>query len=1309
MEGMDLWTSMFSADFEEGDGVGDNYNHDSNAHADEFIGEEEEEEVDEEQEQEADIDELDDERESEREKEGDDSRRRRRSKQQKGNEPDDDAIFDFELEPIVSIAEPELEPVRRETVALAPPMPTGPPVRAMHRQSLPASFGSSLMPRGGSVVGATPPTRPTTSQINATDENGVPINYELGVIYICPACGAEYRQQDMWKRHMNQMHQYNTRKGLNFVAIDKLYHRCLECNKRIAMHSRENLLKHKFTHLPYRCTKCYICKREYKYRQDLMVHLRMVHCDEVVAMMRDGDTSAGRKTRVREPRTEPHSSQQTAEAFDDDDIIQVKSEHAETDAATTEDDAVTGSTHKRKRSNPAAAVDNGTSAAEICEDYIHYMCPDCATDCDTHAQWSQHIEFVHDYVSRRGLNFRCVDMQMQCLECKQFVIPNTIKTLRAHKFNHLPQPNWMRCKLCYKGYTEHHELVTHLLKQHHLESLMPDAEETEEPVSSASGGDDGEDRAGNGTGNCCDEELTHWDEAPRRGGRISSDDMYEPHIDYLCPQCGREFIEKKHWRTHVVQVHGMNDLAKLNFEVINDRQLKCTECDKIITNAYGIQNAQQHRITHLPYKAYARCRKCHKSYTDRKGLVKHLATYHRVGYEPRKAAGAGTSAGGSQTPKAQTPRKQIVTVANETYEIIYLDEEQSSPGNNNINEENDFGEQMQGDDDEYGISNSAISSSNSRQLSSSAMPNHNPNRYKCVDCGSLFPTQAALKTHISEEHDFMDTHYSAKKFDNAEPTDETAPVSASAPASASTAKTSPGSKKTTLLNPSGASTIEQNYIFLCPSCGKAYKTQFEWRRHINDAHNFDKRQYLNMRQLDKYRYQCTQCKDIVSSSKLKGLQDHHFRHLPYRLYLKCLVCGTCYNHKPNIAAHLRTRHNIYERDTPWRELQPKPQYNYVIMKDKDKDKEARGISSSPSSPTPGSSSCNAGRSLKPQPGLLPTRPAGLNTLEDSISYHNAVDLDFITYYCPKCNKNFDSHAFWRKHIVEQHNYNSRQGLNFRQIDIHHYLCLECYKRVTVTHTKGAIGQLQSHKFRHLPYRSFKCLTCNGEFVRKQMFFKHLNRDTNRCDNKPLSAQETDDDGGEAAESSAGVVSVDGGLPAAAALEEVDPAAYRLRCPQCGDNFTTSSKALWRKHINIYHGLGKREQLHMRKIGEELYRCTDCDEELQSKQLRVLQEHRFRHLPYADYIRCQLCEQQTDELGHGAAAAGLHSMLELQQHIREKHPDLAESDEQMETLLDDDNDSQPANNESAGNGRYMPLPPHLLDDDDMEFEDQYLLG
>eukprot|EP00099_Drosophila_melanogaster_P022581 NP_650090.1 uncharacterized protein Dmel_CG6791, isoform B [Drosophila melanogaster] len=1243
MEGMDLWTSMFSSDFEEGEaesGVAELEDSEQYGNGnDDFLGDTAILDSGDA------IDDLLDAEEDEREEEDD---YEKNSKEPKQPDPDDDALFDFNMEPIVDIAEPQRP-------SLAPAGPMSQQVRPpMQRHSFPGAGGRPRLGSGLSV-------RPTTSQINATDENGVPINYELGVVYICPACGGEFRQQDHWKRHMNHIHKYNTLRGLNFTPLDKLYQRCRECNKRIAMHSRENLLKHKFTHLPFRCTKCYICKREYKYRQDLMVHLRMVHCDEVVAMMREGYNAAGRKTRVRESRTEQLLREKSFRENDDlgeeSDRIEVRNELLEPDAdeSGTQEQTVSEEVSKKKA---------GTrGAAELCEDYIHYMCPDCGTDCDTHAQWSQHIEFVHDYVSRRGLNFRSVDMQMQCLECKKIVTPNTIKSLRAHKFSHLSQPEWLRCKLCYKGYTDHQEIIRHLLQQHHMDTLMSeDAEEEDGDAPSAIEDEcDGDNGNGEGNGAPLDEDSPYFEDAPRRGGRISSDDIFEPHIDYLCPQCGKEFIEKKHWRTHVVMAHSMNDLSKLNFEMINERQLKCTECDKIITNAYGIQNAQQHRITHLPFKAYARCRKCHKSYTDRKGLVKHLATHHRVGW-PRKLSG------GCPAPiltPAKQPRKQIVTVANETYEIIYLDDVDQG----GMEEDNDFGEQMQAEEDEYPIAPPPPSPPPPPQPTTQG----NHQRYKCVHCGTLFATQAAVRVHISEKRCRKTVVRRRRQ-----------PVMSSA-------------------DPS-VPTVEQNYIFLCPSCGFEYKTQFEWRRHINEVHNFDKRQYLNMRQLDKYRYQCTQCKDIVCNSKLKGLQDHHFRHLPYRLYLKCLICGTCYNHKPNIAAHLRARHSIFDRETPTMITKPKQ----VLGRYKDNSREnpklpspppAPALAPAPPSPPACSSSAAASassRSLKPQPGGLPARPAGLNTLEDSISYHNAVDLDFITYFCPKCNQNFDSHAFWRKHIVEQHNFNSREGLNFRQIDNHHYLCLECYKRVTVTHTKGAIGQLQSHKFRHLPHRSFKCLTCGGEFVRKQMFFKHLNRDTNRCDNRPH--REFDDDEPD--------------------QDTLLSTIYHLTCPQCGDNFKTHNKKEWREHINDHHGLTKLELLHMTKVGEDVYRCQDCDEELETNRQWVLQFHRFQHLPHAAYIRCKLCKQSSAD---GADAVGeLHSLRELQQHIRKHHPGLGDAEmiSLIEQIIQDEKEQEEGTEQTndgenptgQDSGPYMPLPPHLLDDDgDVEFEDQYLLG
>jgi len=144
----------------------------------------------------------------------------------------------------------------------------------------------------------------------------------------------------------------------------------------------------------------------------------MVHCDEVVAMMREGYNAAGRKTRVRESRTEQlqreKSFRENNDFEEDLDRIEVRNELLEPDG-----DEVGPLERPSPEEVPKKKSTSSRGAAELCEDYIHYMCPDCGTECDTHAQWSQHIEFVHDYVSRRGLNFRSVDMQMQCLECKK--------------------------------------------------------------------------------------------------------------------------------------------------------------------------------------------------------------------------------------------------------------------------------------------------------------------------------------------------------------------------------------------------------------------------------------------------------------------------------------------------------------------------------------------------------------------------------------------------------------------------------------------------------------------------------------------------------------------------------------------------------------------------------------------------------------------------------------------------------------------------------------------------------------------------
>jgi len=115
MEGMDLWTSMFSSDFEEGEPEAELEDSEQYNGNDDFLGDSEILAGDA-------IDDLLDGEDDEREEEEEEDYGNAASRGPKQPDPDDDALFDFEMEPIVSMAEPQ-HPV------LAPAGPMGQQLR----------------------------------------------------------------------------------------------------------------------------------------------------------------------------------------------------------------------------------------------------------------------------------------------------------------------------------------------------------------------------------------------------------------------------------------------------------------------------------------------------------------------------------------------------------------------------------------------------------------------------------------------------------------------------------------------------------------------------------------------------------------------------------------------------------------------------------------------------------------------------------------------------------------------------------------------------------------------------------------------------------------------------------------------------------------------------------------------------------------------------------------------------------------------------------------------------------------------------
>uniref|UniRef100_A0A1B0BXM4 C2H2-type domain-containing protein n=1 Tax=Glossina palpalis gambiensis TaxID=67801 RepID=A0A1B0BXM4_9MUSC len=253
-------------------------------------------------------------------------------------------------------------------------------------------------------------------------------------------------------------------------------------------------------------------------------------------------------------------------------------------------------------------------------------------------------------------------------------------------------------------------------------------------------------------------------------------------------------------------------------------------------------------------------------------------------------------------------------------------------------------------------------------------------------------------------------------------------------------------------------------------------------------------------------------------------------------------------------------------------------------------------------------------------------------------------------------------------------------------------------RVTVAHTKGAIGQLQSHKFRHLPYKSFRCTACQGEFVRKQMFFKHLDKNTNKCNGINPNENASDEFSSSNAQDSSQHHSdqFDDYLDLSGALVQRNGADFgnsNMSWPSRDTGAGSSSSA----NIAI-------------RISPKLHQCLECKEHVNGRKLRDLQVHKFKHLPHGAYIHCRYCSMAYFHISN------------MQEHLKNKHPHMLNKMSSTDTRRyedenimiegedEEDGDENPEMNEEEGEILYeAEAEIEEVDPDAAESKEQYLLG
>ncbi|XP_039492128.1 uncharacterized protein LOC120452116 [Drosophila santomea] len=106
--------------------------------------------------------------------------------------------------------------------------------------------------------------------------------------------------------------------------------------------------------------------------------------------------------------------------------------------------------------------------------------------------------------------------------------------------------------------------------------------------------------------------------------------------------------------------------------------------------------------------------------------------------------------------------------------------------------------------------------------------------------------------------------------------------------------------------------LEAHMVYICPECGKAFRTQAEWRQHLNTKHDYLKKTYsdFNFIQIDERFHECQLCFKWVENAHktIALLQYHYFMHLEHSETYRCVHCRMAYTRRRALNVHLLDTH-----------------------------------------------------------------------------------------------------------------------------------------------------------------------------------------------------------------------------------------------------------------------------------------------------------------------------------------------------------------------------------------------------------------
>uniref|UniRef100_A0A0A1XPK6 Zinc finger and BTB domain-containing protein 40 n=1 Tax=Zeugodacus cucurbitae TaxID=28588 RepID=A0A0A1XPK6_ZEUCU len=241
--------------------------------------------------------------------------------------------------------------------------------------------------------------------------------------------------------------------------------------------------------------------------------------------------------------------------------------------------------------------------------------------------------------------------------------------------------------------------------------------------------------------------------------------------------------------------------------------------------------------------------------------------------------------------------------------------------------------------------------------------------------------------------------------------------------------------------------LEKHMTFVCPECGVEFESQQDWRRHLNEEHDYINKtpEDFDFKEISESFHECQVCHKWVANANqaIALLQYHRFLHLPFNRTYRCRHCKGGFTRKRALCEHLYRFHS-----------------RQIIMADQ----------------------------IRSADGETTSSANFAQTAEQKILRDPRLNTEFyLRFICPHCGKVIERFEQWLKHL-DFHQSTSTDLRMHRISGSRNHYCLQCRKLLYTNEQ----SKLQRHRFTHLPFRLyFKCAFCMVKKSFKSEIFRHF--------------------------------------------------------------------------------------------------------------------------------------------------------------------------------------------------------------------------